>query len=628
MQASRLERCARLCSERAWRLAYALLRDADAAYDAVQQAFLVAATKPDRVPEDDPWPWFSVVLTHEIRNLRRKRRPATNRLHATPDGGEMDRPDPRSATPDDAASGAEESSLLWKALDGLPAPEREALVLVHVGGLTHAGAAEALGVPRQTITERARRGLETLSIRMRRDPSVAARALAIVPVVLPPGGLVEATAAWTKAAVSAAATTGASATTTVVGGGIVAMSTKAIWALTVSAGVGLGFWGGATEGFGVLGPGGARSARGETPSRPLVAAATPEAPDAAPSLAAAPGISGADALRLRAENARLGERLAAVERELASVKAVAARPAGPKDGPVFTFGEVGALDAVHEADWRGLGAASLVVGGAVVEIFRHAEAGTEVPRETYLRLQENVEKMRTYEYRTIDRIPTAARHNGEFTHPVTHANLLASVLSQRGTPLTPAQVEEIERLGLAFDRDFARVREGWGPDVPRARRMLEEYRLKGRFCDDLWALLTEAQRPAWVEPGLRGLAGLDLYDPTLMILHTTAVLTGQDLAEVRAKTLQRVRKALDLDATTPAPQIEGPVDAFLARTARGLDPVPSPQARYYSYADGSRCGEASAELVDALLADPGLSPAVRRALLDDPTWYLPRLVAP
>jgi DNA-directed RNA polymerase specialized sigma24 family protein len=43
--ARRVVRCARLCAERAWRLASALLRDKDAAYDAVQQACLVAARK-------------------------------------------------------------------------------------------------------------------------------------------------------------------------------------------------------------------------------------------------------------------------------------------------------------------------------------------------------------------------------------------------------------------------------------------------------------------------------------------------------------------------------------------------------------------------------------------------------
>lgn len=75
MSRANLERCLHLCAQRAWRLACALLHSPHDAADCVQQAFTAAARKPGAVPADDPWPWFSTVLFHEIRNHRRKRRP-------------------------------------------------------------------------------------------------------------------------------------------------------------------------------------------------------------------------------------------------------------------------------------------------------------------------------------------------------------------------------------------------------------------------------------------------------------------------------------------------------------------------------------------------------------------------
>ena len=120
-----VERCA-ACAAPAWRLARALLRDADEAYDAVQQAFLVAARKPAAVPSGDPWPWFSVVVAHEARNLRRKKRPAPVGVGGGDDAREgaiMDGPDPRAEEPAHAAGDADEVRRLWVALDALPAVE-------------------------------------------------------------------------------------------------------------------------------------------------------------------------------------------------------------------------------------------------------------------------------------------------------------------------------------------------------------------------------------------------------------------------------------------------------------------------------------------------------------------------
>jgi len=97
--------------------------------------------------------------------------------------------------------------------------------------------------------------------------------------------------------------------------------------------------------------------------------------------------------------------------------------------------------------------------------------------------------MRTYEYRTLDRMPTAAPHNGEITHPITETNLLARVLERAEKPLSEAQIAEFNRLGAQFEEDFARVRAGWGPSgsptVSHARRLLDEVKLKGRFTDAL-----------------------------------------------------------------------------------------------------------------------------------------------
>jgi hypothetical protein len=325
---------------------------------------------------------------------------------------------------------------------------------------------------------------------------------------------------------------------------------------------------------------------------------------------------------MREENAALSTRLAEAEAALAAHRAAA----GGATGPRFDFGEVGRLDAVRTADWPMLAGASVEVSKALFEVLERAKAGEKPSKDVQMRLQENTERMRTYEYRTIDRIPTSAKHNGEFTHPVSLANLIAAILERGGKPLDEAQEGKVRALGEAFEREFARVRAGWAPGVPRARRMLEEYRAKGAFTEGLWSVLTAEQRALWIDPALRGVAGIDLHDPTLMILHTTLVVTGATVPEARAKLGKVVRGKLGLDPAASAPALDRDLDAFLARFTPTLEPVAPALAARYSYAQGLLAGEATADLVDALLRDSDLPPATRQALFDDFAWYLPRLV--
>lgn len=403
-------------------------------------------------------------------------------------------------------------------------------------------------------------------------------------------------------------------------------ATRVAWIAGVVLVLGAGFVGGAvTGGLGLLpGSAGRPRAAADPEFAPAVGQAKARAGEG-PRLEGAATSDAEGRARLEAENARLTARLAEAQGELDALRR--GRPSAQGAGaPTFTFGEAGRLEAVRETDWVQLAGAARVVDAAVLDMYRLQREGKPVPRELLLRLQENTEKVRSYEYRTIDRLPTAAQHNGELTHPISLANLIAAMLAQAGKPLTPSQVAAVDRLGLAFDAEFARLREGWGPAVPRVRRLLEEYRLKGRFGDDLRAVLTAEQGATLVEPAHRGRAGLDLYDPTLMILHTSPVVTGPDPAEIRSKLGALVRKALAMASNAAAAPLEPLLDAFVRRALLNVDAVPASEARHYGFAQGLQSGEATCDLVDGLLRDLDLPPATREALLASPTWYVLRLV--
>ncbi len=609
----RLEALVRDCGRRAWIVALALLRNRDDALDAVQQAFLVAARKPRKIPADDPWPWFAVVVAHEARNLRRKKRPVTNKLS---EGADMQARDLLGSDPGAASEQREANERLHTALAGLPAREREAVVFTQMAGMTHAVAAEALDVPRKTVSAQVSRGLDRLGRDLRREPKAVPGALAVLPIAGPPGGWEAATELWMQSAVSTLASSAAAATG-VIGGA--SLMSKTWIAITLTAALGVGFLGGAwTQGLSSgepsgTGPDGSLAQMTVDPGRPSSPTLGPASPDASGEVGA-----------LRREVKDLREKLTAAEStntELERRLVVRSQVIGP----TFTFGRLGQLDAIREANWGEMAAASNVVHDAIHTIFEHKTRGATAPKDVFLRLQENVEKMRKYEYRTIGKVPTDAKHNGEITHPITMANLMAAILAEAGIPLTEAQIEKINARGVAFEGEFARLRDRFTEATPRVERMLAEYQLKGRFTDEVTAVLTAEQRAKVVDPAMKGLAGLDLHSPTLMILHTSPVIAGDSIEKIAQKLRGVLAHKLQLGEEEAA-ALDGPLQAWRHDVRGLLAPVPHVRLKHYTYDEGEAAGQATVALTRRLLDELRLSETARASLLDDYAIYVPRVV--
>jgi RNA polymerase sigma-70 factor (ECF subfamily) len=627
MARDRLEHCFELCSQPAWRLAMSWIGDAHEAFDVVQQAFVVAATKPASIPADNPWPWFRRVVINEARNARRKKRP-------TPTEKENEMLDP-GPDPARAVLTAETSAELRSALDALPEREREAIVLTQLNGLTHAEAAETLGIPVKTLSSHVARGLERLRGKLGSRGEAMLTSMAAAPIAIPPGGWEAATAAW-KAAAAAAMTK-----TTAVGiaaGAVLMKKTLAITGMVVALGVGLG--GGAILTHSLT-DSPSKAEVSSTPTKldetggqhnPLELPPSQEDTDAlATKLAAAEAAEKTlreerDRFKRELDDARgLQEELAVkvqrLEGEIAPIRKEQA-----ERGPTFTFGKHGMIEGVTGSNWKDLAAASQNVTTALRQIREKQLAGETVPDEVYISLQKNTEIMRTYEYKTIGVLPTSARHNGEFTHPISHTNLIASELKLAGMPLAEEQVAEIERLGLQWEADYEAAQGRYNATTPRVEKMVDEYNLKGVFVDAVWAVLTEQQRARFVEPKWLHVAFTDLYCPTLMIIHTSPIIQGPDLATVRAN----LQAMLVQQYAIPEAQLEalGPLlDTWQSDVATILAPVKRAELRMYTFEQGAIAGAATVKLVKAIRDYGMLTEENRARLLDAYAIYIPRVVA-
>jgi RNA polymerase sigma-70 factor (ECF subfamily) len=134
-------------------LALALARDTAAAEDLVQEAFISAHGRWDRVSQyDNPRAWVRRVLINRATSLRR-------RLYS--EIGAMTRIGPPEPTPPDLSP---ETSDVWEQVHRLPRRQQQAIVLHYVGQLSMVEMADVMGCSQGAVKSHLHCARETLRV--------------------------------------------------------------------------------------------------------------------------------------------------------------------------------------------------------------------------------------------------------------------------------------------------------------------------------------------------------------------------------------------------------------------------------------------------------------------------------
>lgn len=142
-------------------LALAITRHAQAAEDAVHEAFARLCRR-DRLPEGDPTAYvFATVRNMAIDWLRGPRRREAGHETIFENTRAQDTPSPLQAAVAD-----ERDRMVREAVDRLPDDQREVLVMKLYAGLTFQQVAESLDEPLSTVSSRYQRAIEKLRTTM------------------------------------------------------------------------------------------------------------------------------------------------------------------------------------------------------------------------------------------------------------------------------------------------------------------------------------------------------------------------------------------------------------------------------------------------------------------------------
>ena len=130
------------------RLAYSLCGSRYLAEDLTQETYLRVLARPRRLRTGNEFPYLARTLRNVLHDHRRSER-RTPPLTGDAQLDELPRTR-ADGDPDVAAQAAE----VYAAVAGLPAPLRDVVAAVDIGGLSYAEAATALDVPRGTVMSR------------------------------------------------------------------------------------------------------------------------------------------------------------------------------------------------------------------------------------------------------------------------------------------------------------------------------------------------------------------------------------------------------------------------------------------------------------------------------------------
>ena len=151
---------------RAHRTAYLVVRDAGAAEDIAQEAFLSAIRALDRFDRRRPFgPWLHRIVVNRAIDWARSR--SLRRELAT---GDVDEVPPRPATAEAPSLAGALSDRVGEALAMLPPEHRAVVVLRYLLDYTPGEIARMLDLPRGTVNSRLRRALDRLARELEEVP--------------------------------------------------------------------------------------------------------------------------------------------------------------------------------------------------------------------------------------------------------------------------------------------------------------------------------------------------------------------------------------------------------------------------------------------------------------------------
>jgi len=327
---------------------------------------------------------------------------------------------------------------------------------------------------------------------------------------------------------------------------------------------------------------------------------------------------------LEVENARLKTRVAELEKAATQPPVPQPdKPAGGSGAPV-TFGKYGELDELKNADWKELGDALQNMVPHMEPIAQALREGKQPDPDTMKKIGAHNMKLVKLAVALQGKVPTHTSNvNGEYTHPVSIVNLVASQLAAAGNPFTDAQKKRLSELGDDYEKRWKSANDAYTTETLLLKKILDEAELKQWFTDQMWLVTTPEQKALVVNPNVEGYLGLDLYSPALMFqgIARPMQVPNRDTLKNQmkdwiAKNFGVLRENLD--------GAEYAFDDWL--TSLNLTPKGAAETNFMHFREIIAAGKAQVQLMTTLLATVMSDAELAKKVREDAVLIVPQVI--
>lgn len=350
-----------------------------------------------------------------------------------------------------------------------------------------------------------------------------------------------------------------------------------------------------------------------------------EAYEAATAIEQPPAISEAELEKALAERDQANARANELEAELDALKA-AIPPAAERGNLAVPFGKWSELAEVRDADWGEIGGAAHAMIPLLKELADVMREGKEMPPALGQKIGEHNRKLIAYWARVANKLPTNADVNGEFSHPINMANMLAAQLAAAGEPLSEQQVSQISALGEEYDRRWTAAIAGYNERTFQMQKLLDEGEMKEWFKAEMMRVCTASQRAIAVPPAIDGLVGLDLYSAGLIFQMNVSDVQAPDEEQLKERLKTTAGTLYGLDSAV----LEGAHFLFndwVLALQTQLQPRAQAELFQYRTAELIQSGRAQLKAMQAIHADYVRDETIRETIRQSVSIIYPRIPA-
>lgn len=322
--------------------------------------------------------------------------------------------------------------------------------------------------------------------------------------------------------------------------------------------------------------------------------------------------------QLKRENRDLLTKIAELEHKL--------NPPLKGEDLAIVFGDYNGVENLREVDWDKAGEAMIKMIGLMDQLYRSTKTGQRMDPKAMSELQTENNKLIDVALKVMGEVPSNIGNiNGEFTHPIVTANILAAHLEAAGLPLSADQHETIAGYGQDFVVKWDKANKSYTDKTFKIEKIMDEVKLKEEFMAKTKAALTPAQLQLLGTPDISGISMFDIYSPLIALQGNFHDVTADSSGDTKSKIADAISSHTEMPKEDVLIRFGPVLDTWTTEFSEKLQPATAIILQTYNVEEVIIACKAQMKATEDILELLSPAPELERSIRDNASIIIGKL---